>query len=88
MEVNIGVIRDRQGIHAELLRSESTSRQLAICYISDGKLIVKISVVKKLKNTPEGIIVLLGATANDPPHETVVPLDQIQSIYPISDFVR
>lgn len=86
MEVNVGVIRDRQGIYSGLLHSQSMNRQLAVCYNSSGTLIVKISVVIEIITERDEIIVVL-ASAGDPSNKTIVPLDQIQSIYPITDYL-
>jgi len=85
MDVNIGLIRDRQGIYSGLEQSKSMNRQLAICYNSGGQLIVKIAVVKDIIMGNEGTMIVLGST-DHPPNEATILLDNIQSIYLISDF--
>ena len=84
----MGVIRDKQGIYAGLLQSQATARQLAVCYNSDGKLIVKICTVVGFTGGQDEGKVTLRTQSNDPATETVIPLSYIQSIYPISDFVK
>lgn len=85
MEVHFGVIRDKPGIYEGLLQSQSSNHQLAVCYNSDGKLIVKICAVKDIVSANDGTMVLLH---HDPSGESTVMLDQIESIYPIRDFVK
>lgn len=84
MEIHFGVVRDKQGIHSGLLQSRSHHRQLAVCYSSEGKLIVKICIVKSFDTRKDGTWVMLRSPDDD--SETEVPLDHIQSIYPIRDF--
>jgi len=86
MDVHLGVIRDKQGIYSALLKSQSLHRQLAVCYNHEGKLIVKICTVKEIERTGEGSTVTF-VSQDDATSETRVPLDQIQSIYSIRDFI-
>ena len=87
MEINEGVIRDQQGIYAGLLQSQRLHRQLAVCYNSDGKLLVKISMVKDITRSKEGMLVTLGSP-DETRLETIIPFEHIQSIYPIRDFIE
>jgi hypothetical protein len=85
MEIHFGVVRDKQGIQSGLLESRSTHRQLAVCYSSDGKLIVKICIVKDIDHRHDGTwVTLLSPDGNN--SETNILLEHIQSIYPIRDF--
>ncbi|MEX2232435.1 MAG: hypothetical protein WD824_09760 [Cyclobacteriaceae bacterium] len=86
MEVHFGVIRDKPGIFAGLLQSKSLNRQLAVCYSSEGKLIVKISTVMEIFGGPDGGSVILRSQPENPGSETTVKMDRIESIYPIRDF--
>ena len=86
MELNIGVIRDRQGIYSGLLESQSMHRQLAVCYNSGGALLVKMSVVSEIISESGNITIVLQSSL-DPLNKTAVSLDQIQSIYPITDYI-
>lgn len=86
MEVHYGVIRDKQGIHAGLLQSKSLNNQLAICYNSEGKLIVKICSVIDVVDGKDGKQAVLRSEPENAESELVVLLDHIQSIYPIRDF--
>ena len=87
MEINVGLIRDRQGIYAGLLQSQAANRQLAVCYKSNDKLIVKISIVKELVSADAGTtVVLLSPDKTD--SETTIRLEDIESIYLISDFMK
>lgn len=85
--VHAGVIRDKRGIYLGLLKSKSENRQLAICYNSDGKLIVKICVVKDIVGEGSTGTVML-VSPDDPNVETSIPVEYIQSIYPIRDFIQ
>ena len=85
IEIHFGVIRDKQGIHSALVQSRSHHRQLAVCYSSEGKLIVKICIVKDIDKRKDGTWVTL-LSPDDNNNETNIPLDHIQSIYPIRDF--
>ena len=85
MEIHFGVVRDRQGIHSGLLQSRSHHRQLAVCYSSEDKLIVKICIVKGFDTRKDGTWVTLRSPDDDN-SETEVPIDHIKSIYPIRDF--
>lgn len=87
MEIHFGVIRDKEGIYAALRNSQSLNRQLAVCYNDDGKLLVKICIVGKIVGKKEGVRVILKSPGEDE-DDTTVPLDQIQSIYPIRDFIE
>lgn len=86
MEVSIGVIRDKQGIYSGLLQSQLAKRQLAVCYNREGKLFVKLSVVRAIIKDGDGTRVIL-MSADDPPDRTEILLDNIQSIYLISEFL-
>lgn len=86
IDLNLGVIRDKQGIYSGLIQSQSLNQQLAVCYNSDGKLIVKIAVVTRIIPTKDGITVAL-ASPDDARVEMVIPLDHIESIYPIRNFM-
>lgn len=88
MEVHFGVIRDKAGIYEGLLQSQYSNRQLAVCFDSDGKLIVKICTVKDIVGGKNGPMVLLHSDLHDLPGESTIMLDQIRSIYPIRDFVK
>jgi len=83
-EIHFGVIRDKKGIHAGLLQSKASNRQLAICYTSEGKLLVKICTVMDIKKDGSGII--LRSQADGPAGEITITMDHIESIYPIRDF--
>ena len=85
--VHVGVIRDKPGIYLGLIKSKSENRQLAVCYNSDGKLIVKICVVKNIVGDRNNGTVTL-ASPDDPLAETSIPVAHIQSIYPIRDFIQ
>jgi hypothetical protein len=86
-QVNLGVIRDKQAIYLVLLKSKSLHRQLAVCFNSDGKLIVKICIVKQIIRDNKGSTVRV-VSPDDTHTETAIPLDHIQSIYPILDFMQ
>ena len=85
MEIHFGIVRDKQGIYAGLLESRSRHRQLAVCYNSDGKLIVKICLVKRIDRRKDGTWVTL-ISPDDDHDETTILIDLIQSIYPIRAF--
>ena len=84
MEVNVSVIRDKPGIYSGLRQSQSSNQQLAVCYNSEGKLIVKICTVKEISRQEEGARVTL--VSPDDKIETDIPIDTIESIYPIRGF--
>ena len=84
----MGVIRDKQGIYAGLLQSQSMAHQLAVCYNNEGKLIVKICTVLDIAGEKEEAKITLRTQPDDPGTETVVPLNHIESIYPIRDFLK
>jgi len=85
MDIHFGLIRDKHGILAALEDSLSRQRQLAVCFNSDGKLIVKITTVKDIRNRKDGSWVTLFSP-DDHNREFSIPVDHIQSIYPIRDF--
>lgn len=85
MEIHFGIVRDKQGIYTGLLESRSRQRQLAVCYNSDGKLIVKICLVKRIERRKDGIWVTLFSP-DDNNSEITILIDHIQSIYPIRAF--
>lgn len=84
MEANVGVIRDKPGIYSGLWQSQSSNHQLAVCYNSDGKLIVKICTVKEIVREDTGTRVTL--VSDNDKSETIILFDQIVSIYPIREF--
>ena len=86
MELHFGVIRDRQTIHVALQHSKSLKRQLAICYYSEGKLLVKICTVSDVLEANDGVTARLQSLPEGPESEFTVRLENIQSIYPIRDF--
>lgn len=85
MEANVGVIRDKPGIYTGLWQSHSSNRQLAICYSSEDKLIVKIGTVREIVKLGDKTNVTFAAPGNDQA-ETTIPFESIVSIYPIRDF--
>jgi hypothetical protein len=88
MEIEMGVIRDKQGIYDGLLQGRSLEHQLAVCYTDDGKLLVKICSVVSIDGNQKKARVTLRSQADHPGHETTIDLDDIQSIYPIRDFFK
>jgi hypothetical protein len=88
MDIHLGVIRDRQGIYTALLQSQSTNRQLAVCFNSEGKLLVKICTIVNVFANKDGVSVVLRSNADEKQPETTILIDQIQSIYPIRDFLE
>lgn len=84
MEIDFGLVRDKQRIYSGLTSSQSQKRQLAVCFNSDGKLVVKIAVVSKIEHCNDGTWVTL--LSPDDNSETRLLLDHVQSIYPIRDF--
>ena len=88
MELHFGMIRDKDGIRAGLAESRASNRQLAICYTSANKLIVKICTVADMSPSPaNGTLVTVSTPREDGSLEkTTVMLDDIESIYPINDF--
>ena len=87
MELHFGMIRDKDGIYSGLADSQSTNRQLAICYNSREKLLVKICTVASLEKTIDGVRVTLNTQGDQgSPEPVTVTLDQIESIYPINEF--
>ena len=88
MEIHLGVIRDRPGIYSALLESQSTKRQLAVCFNSNGKLIVKICTVSNMEHVENaGVNVTLTSNLDAEDNELTIELDHIESIYPIRDFL-
>jgi hypothetical protein len=85
MEIHFGVVRDKQGIHSSLVESRKQHRQLAVCYSSEGKLIVKICIVKEIEKGNDGTWISV-LSPDDDNSETRIHLDHIQSVYPIRDF--
>lgn len=88
MEVHFGVIRDKKEISSALLTSQTMNRQLAVCYNSDGKLLVKICTVGRIIGKKDGVRVVLKLLGEDEGGGLTISFDQIQSIYPIRDFVE
>lgn len=86
MQLHFGFIRDKQAIHAALLQSKTLGRQLAICYASEGKLIVKVGNIMDLTRGKEGERVILRSKSEQPDSEFSILLDHIQSVYPIREF--
>lgn len=87
MELHFGMIRDKEAIQEGLAESRSSNRQLAICYNSADKLLVKICTVADLSTTSDGTLVTVSTPRADGSLETMaVRLDDIESIYPINDF--
>lgn len=86
MEVHFGVIRDKEGIYSALRNSHAMNRQLAICYRHEGKLLVTISTVGKIVGKKEGVRIVLKSSGEDDEEVITIPLNEIQSIYPIRDF--
>jgi hypothetical protein len=87
MELHFGMIRDKEGIRAGLADSRASNRQLAICYTSANKLLVKICTVADLPPTDGRGLVTLKSQGEDGRLENLtVMLDDIESIYPINDF--
>lgn len=86
MDIHFGLIRDKRGIIAALEESRSRQRQLAVCYNSEGKLLVKITTVKDISKRKDGNWVTLFSP-DDHNSELRIRVDHIQSIYPIRDFV-
>ena len=84
MEIHFGLVRDKQRIYSGLTHSQSHNRQLAVCYNSDGKLIVKIAVVKMIEKSDDGTWITL--ISPDDNTETRLLLEHVQSIYPIRNF--
>ena len=86
MELHFGVIRDKQAIHAALTESLHGGRQLAVCYNSEGKLIVKICTVTAILEDKGVTMATLHSRSTDTDSEFTLPLERIQSLYPIRDF--
>jgi hypothetical protein len=86
-EEQAGLIRDKSGIYAGLVQSQSTGQQLAVCFRSDEKLFVRICLVKEVVSNEEGIrtILLIPETPDD---TLTLDLHQIESIYPIHEYNR
>jgi hypothetical protein len=87
MEVRFGVIRDKQGIRAGLLQNKSSGNQLAVCYNDDGKLLVKICHVLDVPAAGNGPVIM-RLDPDDSTTEFKVGFEEIQSIYPITEFHR
>jgi hypothetical protein len=87
MELHFGMIRDKEGIRAGLAESRASNRQLAICYTSSNKLLVKICTVADLSPANgEGLVILNTQREDGSLEKMTVILDDIESIYPINDF--
>lgn len=84
-DVNVGLIRDPEGIYNGLQESREGNRQLAVCYNAEDKLMVKICIVAELLHENGKVTVVLGSS-DEPPDSFSVPLEHIQSIYLIKDF--
>jgi len=80
------MIRDKQGIYSALQQSRSTKRQLAVCFNGDGKLLVKICTVIDMVGKKDNIKVILKSQGENKDSQTTIPLEYIQSIYPIRHF--
>lgn len=87
MDVHFGVIRDKQAISSALINSQTMKRQLAVCYKSEGKLLVKICTVGRIIGKRDGVRVVLKSAGEEEGDDLTIPFDHIQSIYPIRDFV-
>jgi hypothetical protein len=89
MELHFGVIRDKEGIYAGLIQSQSFNRQLAICYKSEGKLLVKLCSVVRIEQAKETVIVTVHPQPEEPGSKpTTLLLQDIESIYPMHAFVQ
>ena len=86
MEVHFGVIRDKHAIHAGLVQSRSSNHQLAICYNSEGKLLVRLCTVTDLVAENDVVSVVLRPEPGNRQSDFKIPLERIQSIYPIREF--
>ena len=86
MEIHLGVIRDKQGIYMGLQQSHALNGQLAVCYNSDGKLIVKICTVADIVGEKDDMKVTIRTKGKNAKNDITIMLDQIVSIYPIRDF--
>lgn len=84
MEIHFGLVRDKQRIYSGLTQSQSQSRQLAVCFNSEGKLLVQIAVVTDIQKCADGTWITL--TSPDNSTHTRVLLEHVQSIYPIRNF--
>jgi hypothetical protein len=87
MEIHLGVIRDKEAIYSALRESHSTKRQLAVCFNSGAKLLVKICTVTNIVGSPHGVSVTLKSQTDDKDKETTILVQHIESIYPIRDFL-
>ena len=86
MELQFGVIREKEAIHAALLQGKIHNRHLAVCFNSDGKLIVRICTVVDILEDDNGTKVILRSTSSEKETDFTLLLANIQSIYPIRDF--
>lgn len=87
MELHFGMIRDKDGIYSGLAGSQSTNRQLAVCYNNRDKLLVNICTVTSVEKRKDGIRVTLNMQGEDGlPEQVTVMLEHIESIYPINEF--
>jgi hypothetical protein len=88
-ELQFGMIRDKEGIYAGLIQSQSFNRQLAICYKSEGKLLVQICSVLRIEQAKDTVMVTVYPQPEEPGSKpTTLLLDNIESIYPIHAFIQ
>ena len=86
MELHFGVIRDKEAIHAALKQSKFHNRHLAVCFNSEGKLLVRICTVIDIQDDKGGPCVTLRSQTEGKDTNFTLLLANIQSIYPIRDF--
>lgn len=86
MQLHFGVISGKAAIRAALLRSKGRNRQLAVCYASGGKLLVKIGCIMELLEGRDGGRAILRSKSEESATEFSIPLDHIRSVYPIREF--
>ena len=91
--LHLEVIRDKDTIYEQLLKSKSKGYQLAICYRTDDNLTVRICRVSDVSCGNNGIQITLRANAEDGVFsgqitESVIGLEKIESIYPIHAFQK
>lgn len=89
MELHFGMIRDKDGIYAGLIQSQSFNRQLAICYKSEGKLLVKICSVARVEQAKDTVMTTVVPQPEGPGSKPItLLLEDIESIYPIHAFIQ
>ena len=86
MELHFGVIREKEAMHAALHQSKLHNRYLAVCFNSEGKLIVRICTVINIEEEKNGTRVTLRSQTDEKDTDFTLLLSNIQSIYPIRDF--